>query len=551
VQITGTAVGVDDGQTVFIILQDAAGNSLELVATVSDEAWQLDGVDISSLENGTITANASTQDLNCNPATATDSAEHDKLANISVTTNKILTEEGATYQFSGLVTDIEDGNTVTLTLSDKNGQSQVITALVINGAYSTDIINLELADGPITVDVNTQDNAGNIATASDNFDYDNTAAITVDIDTGSDEVINLAESTNRTLFGDVVDVEDGQQVSITVTDENNQALTFTATIVNGQWQVENADLSSLVDGTLTITSTVTDLNNNQAQASTTTTKDTVATVTIEIDSGSDNLLNKNEVLATNISGTTSGVEDGQFVVVTLTDTDNNALDFRAEVINGRWSLSDLDLTTLSEGPITAEATTTDIAGNIAQATDTVFKDTASNITVDLVEQCHDGIEIIDLFGSVENVEDGAPVVIIITDAAGNELRFDTTSNNGAWAFTDANLAGLNDGELNIRAYTTDKSGNIVSNDVTFVKDTVAEITIDVETGNDEVINSAETPTTTISGTVSNVEDGQTVTLTVQDINGKQISFETTVMAGLWSVSDANLSIFIGSGGSKG
>ncbi|WP_415835985.1 beta strand repeat-containing protein, partial [Pseudoalteromonas mariniglutinosa] len=542
VSISGTAVGIENGQTVFITLTDVNGNTLELSATVSNEAWLLNNVDISSLDNGTITATANSTDLNCNPATAIDTAEHDKLAEITVNTTTTLASNGLLYNFNGTVIDIEDGNAVTLTITDRNGQNQVLTAVIINGSYSVQGVELTLADGPLSITVNSQDDAGNPATAKQQVDFDNSASITVNIDTGGDAIVNLAESSNRTLFGDVTDVEDGQMVTVTVTDDNGISLTFTTQVNNGSWQVDNADLAALADGTLIITSSVTDLSYNTAQASTTTTKDTQASVTIHIDSGSDELLNKEEVLATSIAGTATAIEDGQFVLVTVTDSQNKQLSFRAEIINGSWSLTDLDLSSLAEGPINAVATVSDLAGNSATATDIAFKDTQSNITVEVAEQCHDGVEIIDLLGTVENVEDGAPVVLIITDSEGNTLRFDTTSNNGAWAYTGADLTGLIDGDLNIRAYTTDLSGNIVSTDISYVKDTIAQITIDVDTGTDEVINSTETPATSISGTVTNVEDGQTVTVSVKDINGKIVTFSATVLAGEWLVADADLSI---------
>ncbi|MEW6996054.1 hypothetical protein AADZ84_17710, partial [Colwelliaceae bacterium MEBiC 14330] len=44
----------------------------------------------------------------------------------------------------------------------------------------------------------------------------------------------------------------------------------------------------------------------------------------------------------------------------------------------------------------------------------------------------------------------------------------------------------------------------------------------------------------INGTVSNVEDGQTVTLTVTD-GTTALTFDTSVTAGAWTVSNADLS----------
>ncbi|MCQ8880048.1 hypothetical protein NQT69_18785 [Pseudoalteromonas shioyasakiensis] len=542
VVISGTAVGIENGQPVYITLTDENGNSIEVTATVSNETWQLNNVDISALDNGTITASATSKDLNCNSASAEDAALHDKIAEITLTTTTTPAEQGLLYSFTGTTTDIEDGNNVLITLTDRNGQSQVLSAVIIDGVYSVENISITLADGPILVSAQTQDNAGNPAEANEIINFDNTAEITVDIDSGDDEIINAVEAPNSPIFGTVIDVEDGQTVTINVSDENNNSVDFEAVVEDGQWRVDNADLSTLADGTLTITSQVTDLSNNTAQASTTILKDTLATVTITIDSGIDEALNKNEITQTRIFGQTTEIENGQTVFITVTDKEGNSLTFETEVLNDAWALEDLDLSSLVDGPLTASATVSDIAGNEAQSSDNVFKDTTSGITLNVIEQCHDGVEILDLVGTVENVEDGSPVFIIITDSNNNELRFQATSNNGVWSHTDADLTGLGDGELNIKAYTTDRSGNIVETEQTFIKDTVAEITIDVETGTDEVINSAETPATTISGTATNVEDGQIVELTITDLGGKELTFEATVTNGEWIVEDADLSI---------
>ncbi|WP_328222219.1 hypothetical protein [Aeromonas caviae] len=43
---------------------------------------------------------------------------------------------------------------------------------------------------------------------------------------------------------------------------------------------------------------------------------------------------------------------------------------------------------------------------------------------------------------------------------------------------------------------------------------------------------AEAKAVELKGTTSNVEDGQTVTLTVTDVNGKQVTFTATVTDGI-------------------
>ncbi|MEW6996060.1 hypothetical protein AADZ84_17740, partial [Colwelliaceae bacterium MEBiC 14330] len=84
---------------------------------------------------------------------------------------------------------------------------------------------------------------------------------------------------------------------------------------------------------------------------------------------------------------------------------------------------------------------------------------------------------------------------------------------------NADLSSLHDGQLTYTAHVSDVAGNPASASTNTDKDTQAAITITVDTNADvadNTINAAEMTQVAISGTVSNVEDGQTVTLTVTD-----------------------------------
>ena len=76
---------------------------------------------------------------------------------------------------------------------------------------------------------------------------------------------------------------------------------------------------SLADGTLSITADVNDLAGNSAsQATESTSKDTTPpTISVAINDGGDGRLNAAEVGSVSISGTTSGVADGQTVSINI------------------------------------------------------------------------------------------------------------------------------------------------------------------------------------------------------------------------------------------
>ncbi|MDC9511649.1 Ig-like domain-containing protein, partial [Pseudoalteromonas sp. Angola-4] len=90
----------------------------------------------------------------------------------------------------GTVSDVEDGQTVTVIISDGTNQVET-TALVQNGEYVTDPIDASaLNDGTLTATASVSDVAGNPISAQDSVELDNTAVITTSIDKTADGVIN-------------------------------------------------------------------------------------------------------------------------------------------------------------------------------------------------------------------------------------------------------------------------------------------------------------------------------------------------------------------------
>ncbi|MEW6996046.1 Ig-like domain-containing protein, partial [Colwelliaceae bacterium MEBiC 14330] len=172
-----------------------------------------------------------------------------------------------------------------------------------------------------------------------------------------------------------------------------------------------------------------------------------------------------------------------------------------------------------------------------------IKDTSDGISifVDTFEDTFDFVinaaEVgqVDILGLVRQVEDGQTITVTVTDGSAT-LSYTTLVAGLTWSIADADLSSLQDGPLTFNAQVTDIAGNTTSATTVKQKDTQAAITIAVDTNTDvtdNTINAAEMTQVAISGTVSNVEDGQTVTLTVTD-GTTALTFDTSVTAGAWT-----------------
>ncbi|MCL1048011.1 hypothetical protein L2737_22265, partial [Shewanella electrodiphila] len=176
------------------------------------------------------------------------------------------------------------------------------------------------------------------------------------------------EMTQVVIQGTVTNVEDGQTVTVTLTDNQGNSLTLNAIITGGVWTLPAQDLSAFDDGSLIVTSEVSDIAGNPASAAAQMPVDILADITIDVDTGRDPVINRFEMLRLDFSGQVDDVEDGQTITITLTDSLNNQLTFNTTVVAGVWQISDADVSSLIDGNISFTANTVDIAGNPTSVT---------------------------------------------------------------------------------------------------------------------------------------------------------------------------------------
>ncbi|MDV2343148.1 Ig-like domain-containing protein, partial [Vibrio cholerae] len=337
-------------------------------------------------------------------------------------------------------TDAPAGSTVTLVVTDANGNQQTLTATVQpDGSYSVDVTT-PLAEGSYTVTATVNDPAGNTGTASDKGSVDVTApVITVDAPDSTND-------TTPTIIG-TTDAPAGSTVTLVVTDAHGNEQTLTATVQpDGSYSVEVT--TPLAEDSYTVTATVTDPAGNTGTATDDGSVDVTAPeVTVHAPD------NTNDTTPT-IIGTTDAPA-GSTVTLVVTDADGNEQTLTATVQpDGSYSV---DVTTpLAEGNYKVDASVTDPAGNTGTATDDGSVDvTAPVITVDAPDNTNDTTPTIT---GTTDAPAGSTVTLVVTDADGNEQTLIATVQPGGSYSVDVTTP-LAEGNYKVDASVTDPAGN--------------------------------------------------------------------------------------------
>ncbi|HCM46865.1 MAG TPA: hypothetical protein DIS98_04955, partial [Colwellia sp.] len=499
--VSGTVENVDVGQLVTVILTSASGDTNTLFTNVNNDLTWSVALDISHYSDDVITALATIKDIAGNPASAIDSARIDTSDGISIFVNTaentvdfiINAAEVSQINILGLVRNVEDGQTIDITVSD--GITTLSFSTIVSGlSWKIADTNLSVMnDGPLTFTSVVSDLAGNETSATKVIQKDTNADITIAVETNdvtTDDIINAAESSTVDISGTVSNIENNQTVNLTVSDNVN-TLTFSTTVIGGQWFVNDVDVSSLFDGPISYTAQVNDIAGNPADISIYKEKDTEASITVKIESGDDEFLIADEINPLIITGTVSNIESSQTVTIALSNTTGDS-DIITTIVNTdlTWSAS-IDISNYNDGALTAIASANDLAGNEVDSNDTAWIDTTDGIVLfvntfaDTLDSIINNAEAsqVELLGLVRNVEDGQTITVTVSDNA-TTLSFTTVVDGVKWSIPDTDLSSLNDGDLTFTAQVIDIAGNESSNNKIKVKDTQASITIDVKTNED-------------------------------------------------------------------
>ncbi|EMM5418262.1 Ig-like domain-containing protein [Citrobacter amalonaticus] len=528
--ITGTTTA-PAGQTVTVMIN---GNSYTAQVQANGE-WTLTvpSADLSGLTDGSARVEASVSNAAGNSASVTHDYSVDTTAPVitisTIAADDILnaTEAQADLVITGTTT-APAGQIVTVTI---NGNDY--TALVqANGSWSVTVPAAEagaLTSGDVTATVS--DAAGNTGSASHALTVDTTSPVVTISTVASDDIINSAEhGQTQIISGSASGAAAGDAVTVTVNGKDYTTVVDAA----GNWSVgvPAADISGLNDGTTTIAVTVTNAAGNSGSATHDVTVDTAAPSVTVGSVTADDVINAAEQGADLVlSGTTTNVEAGQLVTVTL-----NGQTYTAQVqANGEWTLTvpSADLSGLTDGSARVEASVSNAAGNSASVTHDYSVDTtAPVITISTIAAD-------DILNATEAQADlvitgttTAPAGQIVTVTINGNDYTALVQANGSWSVTvpAAEAGALTSGS--VTATVSDTAGNTGSASHALTVDTTSPVVTINTVAADDIINRAEHgQTQIISGSASGAAAGDAVTVTV---NGKDY---TTVVdaAGNWSV----------------
>ncbi|MBW3199606.1 hypothetical protein, partial [Marinobacter nauticus] len=261
IDLSGSTTDVALNSQVDLTVTDSAGNVVNTTATVdADGAYTLTGVDISSLVDGDLTVEALAQDRNGNAVTDSATGSFDATAGDLAVTISNVDNDAQTIDLSGTTTDVAPNSQVNVTITDSAGNLVNTTTTVgADGSYTLTGVDISsLVDGVLTVEATAQDRNGNAVSDSANGTFDATAGdLTVSVDT----IDNTAQTVN--LSGTTTDVAPNEQVAITITDSAGNAVNATTTVdADGAYTLTGMDISSLVDGDLTVEALAQDRNGN-------------------------------------------------------------------------------------------------------------------------------------------------------------------------------------------------------------------------------------------------------------------------------------------------
>ena len=533
--LSGTTSNVEANQTVSITFGgkhytatvDASGNWMATVPSA----------DLVGLKDGDASVQVSVTNVNGNSASAGREYSVDATApGVTIDTvagdNVINASEASAGVAITGTTTAEAGQTVTVTLGDKQYTAQVQAG----GTWSVNVPGADLtamADNGYTVQVSVSDAAGNRGSAAKAITLDTTPPVISFNAVAVDDVINSVEHAQAQIVsGSATGANVGDRLVITVGSHQ-----YTTTVdASGNWSVgvPASVISSLADGTATLSATITDSAGN----SSTKTHDVVvntASVALTVNTiAGDDVINAAEAgTSLVINGSSAQFASGTQVTVTL-----NGKSYTATIqSDGSWTTTvpAADVGALTDGghyPVSVAAQ--DSAGNSASATHSISVDTTApvigvnTLSGDDVLNAAEAQQPLTVHGST-SAEAGQTVTVTL----GGKTYSATVANDGTWTLDvpAADLAALNEGALTLTASVNDKAGNSGQTTHTLTVDTVAPTVTIGTVADDDIVNNAEQLAgQTISGTTT-AEQGQTVTVSFNDHN-----YQATVGAdGSWSV----------------
>ncbi len=523
-------------------------NGVPHTAVLAGGVWlvTLSAADLSALPNGATSYTVTATDNAGNSTTITRVITLDTVApNVVIdpvtSDNQIdIAELSSGITLTGKTVPADPGSVVVINL---NGTT--LTGVVAaDGSWSVPVsasVLSGMTNGTYLLSVSVTDPAGNTSLPQvTTFNVNtNISAIAVN-PVESDDKISLADiSDGLTLSGITARVASGATVTVTL---NGKQYT-TQVDPSGNWQltISQTDAAAIADGTATVTVTARDVDNLPVSS-----QHSFTIITHQLPQPlinlpfTDGIINAAEAAAGGtLSGTTGSKGSGQTVIVTL---DSGAPLTATVDANGNWTLplTPTQLGALAQDNHTLTVTVTDAAGNQNSISTVLVVDTLPPVL---------GINAVTSDNIVNTVEAGGALTISGSGSYDplhaqtvkvlvNGQNYDAILQpDGTWsiALPAGALANVPDGPVTVKATITDYAGNATTVTSSFTLDASAAnapvVLVNKVSGDDFVSSLEAQSALIISGTTVRVEDGRTVTVT---LNGQ--TYTTQVTGGVWSVS---------------
>jgi hypothetical protein len=328
------------------------------------------------------------------------------------------------YAFTG--TCSEDTENITYTIG---ALTSTTTCSTTTFSFSSVDVSSEADSATFAISIEHFDAAGNSSTDSGTVVKD-TALPTVTITSSPD--ISNANVTSYQVIGTCS--ENGQTVTVDI-----GGITDTPTCSSSTFLTSSLDVSSLADGSVTITATHAKTNGNSNSDTTSVTKD--LTPTVAITTPADDIDSSNET-SYSILGTCS--ENGVDV-----DIDVGGVTKTVLCSSGAWTSGTLDVSGVSDGTVTITAD----HSTATQSSTTVNKDSAAEVvTITSAPDISGGNETAYTVSGTCTTNSSAVTV----DIGG--LSFTPTCTSNAWSTGVVDVSSLADGTITITADHTTATG---------------------------------------------------------------------------------------------
>ncbi|WP_154817018.1 Ig-like domain-containing protein, partial [Enterobacter hormaechei] len=232
--VSGSSDGLAPGTALTVTV-----NGKDYAATVlADGTWSaaIPSTDVSAWPEGTVKISVTGDSAAGNPITISHDVTVD-LATVAISINALATddvinaaEKGADLVLSGVTTNVEAGQTVTISL---NGRIYT-TTVDDSGNWTYTVPSADLAglkDGDASVQVSVTNVNGNSASAGREYSVDATAP-SVTINTiATDDILNATEAQSDLAISGTSTAEAGQTVTVSLNGKD-----YTTTVsANGSW----------------------------------------------------------------------------------------------------------------------------------------------------------------------------------------------------------------------------------------------------------------------------------------------------------------------------